>query len=49
MREKAREDLIRELTGWTVIRLTWRDLDLPVHTADRIRRAFARSPLRVVH
>ncbi len=43
MREKAREDRIRELTGWTVIRLTWRDLDFPLHTANRIRSAFARG------
>ncbi len=39
LREKAREDLIREVTGWTVIRLTWADLDNPQHTAARIRRA----------
>lgn len=41
MREKDREDLIRELTGWTVIRLTWVDLQRPAATAARIRRAFA--------
>lgn len=40
-REKKREDLIRELTSWTVIRLTWADLALPQHTAARIRRAMA--------
>lgn len=39
MREKAREDRIRELTGWTVIRITWRDLSFPEHTAQRIRAA----------
>jgi hypothetical protein len=39
LREKAREDLIRELTGWTVIRLTWADLSLRIATAARIRRA----------
>ncbi|WP_148613570.1 type IV toxin-antitoxin system AbiEi family antitoxin domain-containing protein [Nocardioides rubriscoriae] len=38
-REKRREDLIRELTGWTVIRLVWADLDLPQRTVARIRRA----------
>ncbi len=42
LREKAREDHIRELTGWTVIRLTWKDLDLPIHTANRIRQQFTR-------
>ena len=40
MREKKREDLIRRLTGWTVIRLTWRDLQFPVHTAGIVRAAF---------
>ncbi|GAA5147854.1 hypothetical protein GCM10023340_20890 [Nocardioides marinquilinus] len=41
MREKAREDLIRRLTGWTVVRVVWNDLDHPVHLANRIRRAMA--------
>lgn len=40
-REKKREDLIRELTGWTVIRLVWADLDVPAHTAARIRAKFS--------
>ncbi|TYL55768.1 type IV toxin-antitoxin system AbiEi family antitoxin domain-containing protein [Nocardioides sp. BGMRC 2183] len=40
MREKRREDLIRELTGWVLIRLTWADLGRPAATAARIRRAF---------
>lgn len=39
LREKAREDLVRELTGWTVIRLTWADLSMRSATAARIRRA----------
>ncbi len=43
MREKAREDLLRELTGWFVIRLTWADLEDPARTAGRIRRALERS------
>ena len=43
MREKAREDRIRELTGWIVIRLTWADLELPIATAQRIRRAMANA------
>jgi hypothetical protein len=38
MREKARENLLRELTGWMMIRLVWADLDDPARTADRIRR-----------
>ncbi|KRB74037.1 hypothetical protein ASE01_18760 [Nocardioides sp. Root190] len=40
MREKAREDLLRELTGWTLIRLIWADLARPRTTAERILRAF---------
>lgn len=43
MREKRREDLIREATGWTVIRLTWADLATPIATVLRIRRAMALS------
>ena len=42
-REKAREDLLRELTGWFMIRLVWADLEDPVRTANRIRRALERS------
>lgn len=41
MREKAREDLIRRLTGWTVIRVSWADLEHPARLARRIRAAFA--------
>lgn len=36
-REKQREDLVRELTGWRCIRLTWADLLEPERTAQRIR------------
>ncbi len=43
LREKMREDRIRELTGFLVIRITWRDLGFPLHTATRIRDAFARA------
>ena len=38
LREKAREDLLRELTGWSMIRIVWADLSRPVHTAARIAR-----------
>lgn len=38
MREKEREDLLRELTGFRMIRLTWPDLAAPRRTAERIRR-----------
>jgi len=43
LREKAREDLLRELTGWLMIRLIWADLDHPVATANRILRKFAQA------
>jgi hypothetical protein len=36
--EKNREDRLREVTGWSMIRLTWPDLHVPTVTADRIRR-----------
>ena len=38
LREKRREELICQLTGWVCIRVTWADLENPVHTARRIRR-----------
>lgn len=37
LREKRREDRIRELTGWRCIRITWADLFFPERTAARIR------------
>jgi hypothetical protein len=43
LREKRREDLLRELTGWTFIRLVWSDLFRPDHTAGRVRAALARA------
>ena len=43
MREKQREDLLRELTGWRCIRLVWADLFTPELTAQRIRRALLRA------
>lgn len=39
LREKAREDRIRELTGWRFIRFGWSDLADPMRTAERVRRA----------
>lgn len=38
VREKIREDRLREVTGWGMVRLTWADLDHPRTTADRLRR-----------
>ena len=48
MREKAREDLVRELTDLRMFRMTWRDLDREheIQTAARIKRAF-RAPRSV--
>lgn len=37
LREKRREDRIRELTGWRCIRITWADLMDPARTVARIR------------
>jgi hypothetical protein len=41
VREKRREDRIRELTGWTVIRICWDDLADPERFIARIRRVMA--------
>ena len=38
-REKRREDEIRRITGWRVVRLTWADLADPVRTAMLLRAA----------
>ncbi|ANH39870.1 hypothetical protein I601_3464 [Nocardioides dokdonensis FR1436] len=38
LREKQREDRIREATGWTVIRITWADLQQPSLLIARLRR-----------
>jgi len=38
LKERARERLVMELTGWRCIRLTWADLHDPARTARRIRQ-----------
>lgn len=38
LREKRREELICQVTGWVCIRITWQDLAHPRRTAARIRR-----------
>ena len=43
LREKRREDLLRELTGWMMIRLVWADLFQPERTAKRVLAAMARA------
>ena len=40
-REKRREELICQLTGWICIRITWADLDRPGQTATRVRKLLA--------
>jgi hypothetical protein len=41
LREKKREELICELTGWRCIRITWADLYQPERVAARIRAMFS--------
>lgn len=41
MREKSREELICQLTGWTCIRVSWRQLAHPELLAARIRKILA--------
>jgi hypothetical protein len=41
-REKLREDRIREVTGWRMIRFGWADLERPSRTAARVRDALGR-------
>lgn len=40
--EKQREDLVRELTGFLIVRVVWSDLDRPHLLVQRLREAFAR-------
>ena len=42
VREKRREDRIREATGWVVIRVTWADLADPSELVARLRRVLRR-------
>lgn len=46
MREKAREELICQLTGWVCVRITWAQLGQPRTLAGRIRRILeSRTPV----
>ena len=47
LREKRREEMIRELTGWRCIRITWADLAYPERTAARIRAVLEAAAPRV--
>jgi len=40
-REKKREDLVRRLTGWICVRVTWADLHDPARLVAKIRQAMA--------
>jgi hypothetical protein len=43
VREKLREDRMREATGYSFIRFTWADIYKPDETAERTRRALSRG------
>jgi hypothetical protein len=47
VREKRREDLLREITGWIMIRLIWADLFRPEATAARVRKQLYRTTSRL--
>jgi hypothetical protein len=42
-REKKREDALREVTRWSMVRITWSELYRPAETAARIRRLMRRA------
>lgn len=48
VREKTREDRLRELTGWLMIRLIWGELMRPSETAARIRGQLRRGQTLLV-
>ena len=41
LREKRREEIVCQITGWTCLRLRWADLDRPHELAARIRRVLS--------
>jgi hypothetical protein len=43
IREKTREDALREITGWLMIRIIWPELFTPAVTAARIRAQLERG------
>ena len=42
-REKRREDLLREATGWPMIRYIYSDLSRPMQTVERTNRMLRRQ------
>jgi hypothetical protein len=49
LREKQRESMISELTGWRCIRITWADLQYPERTAARILAFLRQGVPSVTH
>lgn len=49
LREKQRESMIGEITGWRCIRITWADLQYPERTAARILAFLRRNASSVSH
>lgn len=45
VREKQREDAVRQVTGWRCIRLTWADLERPMATARLLGAALGVVPV----
>jgi hypothetical protein len=43
LREKTREDALREITGWLMIRIIWSELFTPAATAARLHRQLQRG------
>jgi hypothetical protein len=41
--EKQREDRLREITGWSMVRITWGDFQRPRVTAERVRHLLNRA------
>jgi hypothetical protein len=48
VREKQREDAVREVTGWICVRVTWADLDDPRRLEARLLRAFELAKRRAI-
>jgi hypothetical protein len=49
IREKDREDLVRRLTGWICVRITWADLNDPRRIAGMIRQAMTDQAQRIAN
>lgn len=47
-REKVREDLLREITGWLMVRIIWKEIFTPGPTGAKIRRQLERGKRLIV-